>query len=246
TEGDLAGLSYLFVGGGGLGETMELEEYYRQAQADQSHGRLSQTLSGLLERELGELWYGKYHSQPQRSFEAEYGLDLFEQLRLRLRSASPDTIWITGAWPDEENAYQGIEVTEIPDRCHTIPPGSLLKIDGLTVTKIKHGIVKLQDQKGLGIVVRLELGSQSELLQALSLNQKVGVRGEVVFNRHSRMEESARRLFPSLTGVEGELISLLGVPGTFPNPLHIYPVLLKRNLLECRKSYVHGDLHMRN
>jgi hypothetical protein len=122
-----------------------------------------------------------------------------------------------------------------------------LEIEGLTITKIKHGVVKLQDEKGLGIVLRVELGSQGALAPGLSLNRNVGVRGEVVFNRHGQMDECVRRLFPSLaSGVENRRLSLPGVPGTFPNPLHIYPILLKRNLLDYRKSYVHGDLHMRN
>lgn len=246
-EGDLAGLSYLFVGGGGLGETMELEEYYQQAEADQKPVRISQTLSGLLHRELGELWYGKFHSQNDRSLEAEYGIDLFEHLRLRLRPNSPDSLWTTGAQPPEEDIYQHIEIATIPAHYHSIPPGTLLGLQGLTVSSVKRGIIKLRDEENLGVVVRVETGSQDDLAHYPMLNSKVGIRGEVIYNRHGKMKDAIHCLFPALSpNVESKVISLPDTPGTFPNPLYVYPRLLKKKLSECRKSYVHGDLHMRN
>ncbi len=75
----------------------------------------------------------------------------------------------------------------------------------------------------------------------------MGVRGQVVHNRKSRMEEIVCSVFPELTSTIGDKrIGLPGVPGTYPNPLQLYPQVLDKKLQDCRKSYVHGDLHLRN
>ncbi len=52
-------------------------------------------------------------------------------------------------------------------------------------------------------------------------------------------------IFPDLTSFIGDRIEIPGVDGSYPNPLKVYLPLLDR-ILEGRKSYVHGDLHMRN
>jgi hypothetical protein len=246
-EGDLAGLSYLFIGGGGLGETMELEDYYWQAQTAQGRDRVSKTLTNLLERELGTLWYSKFHIQQECTFESEYGPDLFEHLRLQLRPESHDALWPAGTQSGNAEGYQQIAVADIPSLYPTIAPGTRLAMDGLVIRKIKNGVVKLRDAEGYGIVLRVTMSDER---QDLALGSIIGLRGEVVYNRHGRMQDAVRALFGGqdtmMPGIEGEMISLPGVQGRFPNPLLIYPRLLNKKLPELRKSYVHGDLHTRN
>jgi hypothetical protein len=240
-QDDQAGLNYIFVGGGALGQAPDLETYYRQHPVEQ----IVKTLDGLLNQELGERWYSQ--ATPLNClFTAEYGQHMVEHLRLRLRLASSDMLWLEGQTPATVPGYRRVAVNDIPHQYETIRPGTLLEIEGMRVTKVKGSQVKLQDPGGQGIVVRVVFDPAADAAPGLEIDSVVGVRGEVVYNRHDRMAQIVRDAFPDLSsGVDGASIGLPSCEGTFPNPLHVYPDVLGR-ALEGRRSYVHGDLHLRN
>jgi len=249
---DQAGLNYVFVGGGALGKTVTLEEYYRSAVPDAVE-RVVETLGELLDRNLGTSWYGQW--VPLACFfAAEYGRHLVEHLRLRLRPASSDGLWPAKQMPRppaKATGYQQVSVNAILHEHGRIGPGTLVSIEELLVTRIKHGLVTLEDPGGQGIVVRVDCPSEADTVQGLELGSVVAVRGEVVYNRHARMEEIIRTIFPDLSpGLDSKFIQLPCEPEAhpsplYPNPLWVYPEMLGRTL-EGRKSYVHGDLNLRN
>jgi hypothetical protein len=241
-----AGLSYLFVGGGALGETMDLEEYYIEAVSSRAVDRVVRTLDYLLDKELGQRWYIEYDTL-DCPFAAEYGRHLVEHLRLKLRPGFPDALWPVGQPPRPADGYQQIKVDAVPREYAVIQPGTSLLVEGLVVRKIKHSVIKLQDPDGQGIVVRVELEPESDTVQGLKLGDRVGARGEVVYNRRGRMEGLVRAAFPNLVPAVGsEHVTLPGVPGTYLNPLEVYPCVLSKRLKNSRESCVHGDLHLRN
>jgi len=251
-QNDWAGLNYLFVGGGGLGQAMDFEEYYRKAASSQAVEQILKTLDTLLDKDLGQSWY--HQTTPlTRFFAAEYGQHLVEHLRLRLRPGFPaDALRPIGHLPTASNGYERIEIDAIPTKHATIQPGRQLSMEGLIVKRIKHNRVKLQDPGGRGIIVGVEFAPESKAAQGLEVGSVVSLRGEVVYNRRDRMEQIVRDAFPDLSPVIGdEYIELPGVvetylnPGTYPNPLRVYSQVLSR-MLESRQSYVHGDLHLRN
>jgi len=242
-QADQAGLDYVFAGDGALGQVMTLEEYYRGASPD-TLGQLVKTLDDLLDRELGQRWYGQAAPLPC-FFAAEYSQHMVEHLRLKLRPASSDALWSVGQSPPTTIDYRRIEIDAIPREYETMQPGTLLSIEGMIVRRLKPDEVKLEDPGGQGIVVRVEFVPGSNATQELKLGDKVGVRGEVVYNRRGRMEHIVREAFPDLSpGVDSDF-RLPGVTGRYPNPLRVYPRVLGRTL-EGRQSYVHGDLHLRN
>ena len=52
-------------------------------------------------------------------------------------------------------------------------------------------------------------------------------------------------ILPDLSFIDGNRIKIPGVTESFPHPLTVYSGLLDKTL-QGRKSYVHGDLHLRN
>jgi hypothetical protein len=240
-RGNLAALNYVFVGGGTLGQAVDLEEYYRRHTAEQ----VARTLDDLLDKDLGQSWFGA--ANPLRCFfAAEYGQHMVEHLRLRLRPASSDVLWPAGQAPAPTNGYRQVGVEVILHEHETLQAGALLSVEGMVVQRIKHGLVKLQDPGSQGTIVRVEFAPGSDAVQELTLGRVVGVRGEVVYNRRARMEQIVRAAFPDLSPEIGsERIELPGVPGGYPNPLRLYPEVLGRTL-QGQQSYVHGDLHLRN
>lgn len=243
-QDDQSGLNYISVGGGSLGEVVDLEEYYLGVSPD-SVGQIVKTLGDLLDRELGQNWYDQ--NDPLHCFfAAEYSRHMIGHLRLRLRQGSSDALWPVDQPPHEAEGYQCIEVEDIPYEYETKEAGELLSIKGMVVKKIKHGEVKLQDSTDQGIVVRVEFDPESDIVDGLELGSTVGVRGEVVYNRRGRMAWIVSSVFPELSPkVDEECIELPGVAGTYPNPLGVYPNKLGR-ILEGKKSYIHGDLNLRN
>jgi len=241
-----AGLNYVSVGGGSLGEVVDLEEYYRSASPDTA-GRIVKTLEDLLDKELGQRWYNQSTGLLRCFFAAEYGQHMVGHLRLKLRMGSSDALWLVNQPPAKSDDYDRIEIGDIPHKYDTMKADARLSFEGMVVTKIKHDKVKLQDPDDPGTVVRVEFTSGSDPLpQGLELGSCVGVRGQVVYNRRDRMEQIVHATFPHLSpGISSESIELPGVPGTYPNPLTVYPAELGRTL-EGLKSYVHGDLHLRN
>lgn len=69
------------------------------------------------------------------------------------------------------------------------------------------------------------------------------------YGRHlpapDRLEEIVKAIFPNVLFVAGNRIQITGMTGTYPNPLKTYPALLDKTLA-ARRSFVHGDLHLRN
>lgn len=239
-----AGLNYVFVGGGTMGRAIDLDEYYRRALPGDSE-RIIKTLYGLLDGELGPSWYGQH--RPMTCFlAAEYGRHMVEHLHIELRPRSSDALWIEGQSPPSTPSYRRIEAQVISREHEAIQPGTLLTVEGLVVKRIKHDEIKLHDPGGEGIVVRVKLAPESSIAQHLQVSDKVGVRGQVIYNRRGRMEQIVCQVFPDLLPrVDSDHIQLPGVAGMIQNPLRIYPQILGRTL-KSRKSYVHGDLHLRN
>jgi hypothetical protein len=239
--GDEGALNYVFVGDGALGRVIELEEYYREHSIEQ----VEETLNSLLDEELGQRWY--YQASPLYCFfAAEYGRHLVEHLRLKLRPKSDDALWSVGQSPAALPAYRKIQVNAIVHEYKTVQADTLLSIEGLIVKRLKRNEVRLEDPDSQGTIVCAEFAPESEVVQKLELGMRVGVRGKVIHNRHGQMERIVRERFPSLLGRVGdERIELFGVPGKYPNPLSVYPKVLSK-MLDGGRSYVHGDLHLRN
>lgn len=232
---DQAALNYEWVGGGALGRVIDLEEYYRSHTVEQ----IVKTLTDLLDRELGRRWYSR--STPLRHLlAAEYGPRMIEHLRLKLHPASADEIWPASHPPAKIAAYRPLDLETLRQEREVIPPDTLVSIEGLVVTRLRAGLVKLQDPGGEGVVIRVELDGMTLRLQT---GDRVGVRGRVVYNRRSRMAQIIQQIFPGL-GIEGESIALPGIVGAYPNPLKLYSQVLGETVEG--KSYVHGDLHPRN
>lgn len=112
-QGDFAALNYVFAGGAALGETVILEDYYHAQPANV----ISQTLDVLLDKALGETWYGQ--SQPLNVlFQHEYGrhLPAHDVLEQTVESTFPKGLaadgnrieirGVTGTYPDPLKVYQ--------------------------------------------------------------------------------------------------------------------------------------------
>lgn len=235
--GGLAGISYTFMGGGILGHTRTLEAYYQ----DSSVEEINQTLAALLEEALGQSWYR--HTQPHLCFFAdEYGAQLVEYLRLRLRPASSDGIWPADQPSPLIAGYEPLAGEGIASVYQNISAGTLVQIAGLMVSKVKAGELKLQHPAHPGIVVKVERRTD----QAFAPGDKVFVRGEVVYNRQQRLAEIVKTAFTDFTEAKVEVNQARLTWGTdYPNPLHLYPQVLNQ-ILPGKKSTVHGDLHLRN
>ncbi|MGC1377585.1 MAG: phosphotransferase [Anaerolineales bacterium] len=62
---------------------------------------------------------------------------------------------------------------------------------------------------------------------------------------HEDLEKIVKAIFPNLSTGDGNRIQIPGVDGSYPDPLKEYPRLLDKTL-NGRRSWVHGDLHLRN
>ena len=72
-QGEMAAVNYAFAGGGSMGKTLSLEEYYSNHTAEQ----LKATLINLLDKDLGARWYAQSRSLTCL-FRDEYGRHLPE------------------------------------------------------------------------------------------------------------------------------------------------------------------------
>ncbi len=241
-----AGLDYVSVDGGTLGKVVDLEEYYRNTYPNDVN-KIIQVLENLLDKGLGYFWYKRTTPSEPCLFATEYSCYMVEYLRLELRQEWPDELWLDDNQPQTASTdYQRIGIETIRDEHKDIKPGTLLTIEGLVVEKIKHGAVKLQDCEGQDAVVYVEHTSGKSIPPELKPNDKVNVRGQVTYNRHGQLAKIVRKAFPDLSsGIDGEFIEMPCEPGMYPNPLTLYPQILKRTL-DGEKSRVHGDLHLRN
>lgn len=242
----LAGLTYVFMGDGILGQTRTLEAYYQDHQIPTA--KLIQTLEDLLDKELGQRWYR--HSTPHYCFFAdEYGPHLAEHLRLRLRPASADGIWPIEQPPAFIQDYERLTGETIAQKHQAIATNALIQVDDLLVSKVKRNELKLQHPTNPGVVAKIEYHPGTDMTLDFSPGDRVIIRGEVVYNRQARLEEVVRTAFTGFSeaavDVKQDRLNWAPDPGRYPNPLHFYPTVLNQ-ILRGRKSIVHGDLHLRN
>jgi hypothetical protein len=63
--------------------------------------------------------------------------------------------------------------------------------------------------------------------------------------RHEELEKIVLQIYPRLPSLDGNRIQIPDTSGDYPDPLKIYPYLLDR-VLHGRRSFVHGNMHLRN
>ena len=236
----LGGIIYNFVGGGRLGQTRTLEEYFQDEQV--SAEAIKHTLEDLLDKALGEMWY--HQTTPHYCyFDDEYGPHLVEQLRVKIRPHSQDALWPADQTLEAVEGYRQLNAEAIPAEHAAIRPETLVQIEGLVITKVKPGELKLQHPTRPGIVVKVETPSTTNFTPG----QAVTLRGEVRTNRPDRLAQLVTSAFANFTeaGVDPQAETLTWGDQTYPNPLRLYPQILSRTL-DGKKSLVHGDLHLRN
>lgn len=88
-----AALNYIFAGGDELGETISLEDYYKNQTAEV----INKTLSFLLDKSLGMGWYGQ--NEPMHClFEAEYGPHFVtrEKMEKIVKAIFPNILFLDG------------------------------------------------------------------------------------------------------------------------------------------------------
>jgi hypothetical protein len=80
-------------------------------------------------------------------------------------------------------------------------------------------------------------------------NQPLNCLFQDEYGRHLRPHDELAKIvsavYPRLSFLDGKRIQIPGVAGTYPDPLAVYPGVLDRTL-KGRRSFVHGDLHLRN
>lgn len=236
----LGGIIYNFIGGSRLGQPRTLEEVFldKQVSAEAING----LLEALLDSALGEGWY--HQAEPHHCFfDDEYGPHLVEYLRLKIRPYSQDGIWLAEQAPDMTKGYRLLRGDNIPAEHADVQPESLIQIEELIITKVKSDVIKLQYPTQPGIVVKVELQTETNFTPG----QMVIVRGEVRYNRPTRLAQIMSTVFANVldTYVDPKAKALTWIGKNYPNPLHLYPDILSR-ALEGKKSLVHGDLHLRN
>jgi hypothetical protein len=244
--GSQAVLNYAYVGDGVLGHTTDLESWSRQVAPARTAPSAVALLDDLLDQELGQHWYAQTASH-ELFFAEEYGQHLAEHLCLRLRPGRPDQIWRLDQPAQPDAAYTRIDLGDLPAAHESLSAGQQVSIDGLEILRIKRDQIKLRDPAGRGIFVRVKFPPEDDAVQRLEVGDRVGVRGELLYNRRERLEQIARSAFPHLApAISSPGIALPGAPGTLPNPLQLYPRLLEVRLADRPYAYVHGDLHLRN
>lgn len=234
----LAGMNYSYVGGGMFGRTQSLAELVQDART--STQTLINIIETMLSDGLGYHWYGQ-NTPLVCSFAEAYGSVLVEQLRVRLRPDSADGVGPPGGAPDFLTGYQRLTGDAILQTYPQRQAGELVQIRGLMVTNIKPDELTLQHPIDPGIVVRVEGAS----LPALSIQDRVVVRGQVVYNRQQRLGEIAQRIFantPAITiDVAQKSLALTAEADPYPNPLFLYNDILKQTLYG-RKATIYGRM----
>lgn len=236
----LGGIIYNFVGDSRLGQTRTLEDIFLDEHI--SAEAINRTLTDLLDRALGERWYHqtKLHTC---FFDDEYGPHLIEHLRVRVRPASQDGLWLSKQKSDFIKEYRQLNIDRISNEHSTIDPETLVQIEGLVIIKIKPNLLKLQHPTRSGIVIKVETSEATNF----TLGQAVTVRGEVRYNRLAQLTQIMTTAFANFpeVAVDPQAETLTWNDQTYPNPLNLYPTILNCTL-NGKKSLVHGDLHLRN
>ena len=238
-HGDLGGLNYVFMGGGGLGRMVELEEFY----AGHSAADLQGVLTRVLRDELGEHWYKQSRPLNCRVL-AEYGAFLPESLVLWVRPGTADTVSRSPlAATKEYESMTAAEVAEVYARCL---PGSVVEVSELVVTKIEPGKVVAMDAGREKTKVKMKVAEGADVEADLAPGDTIVVRGEVVQNRDNHLRTAVEGAVTGVLGgtVRDGTVEIPGV-GSFTDPLARLPKVLDR-VLAGRESIIHGDLHLRN
>jgi hypothetical protein len=242
----LSGMTYTFLGDGMLGQTRTLEAYYQDRQIPTE--KIIQTLTDLLDKELGQRWFGQ--TTPHICFFAEeYGRYLIEHLRLKVRPASADGIWRREQRPAFIEAYKRLPGEAILPEHHQILAGTLVQVDDLKVSTVRRSELMLQLPTNPSVAVKIECQPDGDTPLTFSPGDKVVVRGEVMYNRSGRLEQivvEAFSSFPEATvNINQDWLNWEDNTVQYPNPLRFYPKVLNQ-VLRGRRSMVHGDLHLRN
>lgn len=234
----MAGLNYSYVGGGMFGQTRPLTEWYQDPEI--STQTVINVIESVLNDALGYHWYVQ-NTALVCSFAEAYSAVLTEHLRIRLRPDSADGVIRPGGSPDYLAGYRRLTGDAILQSHHQLSADELVQVRGLVVTAIRPDELTLQHPIDPGIVVRVE----GESLPALSLQDRVVVRGQVVFNRQQRLVETAQRIFVNASdmAIDVNQPSLTFITGAnpYPNPLYLYEDILKRTL-HGRKAIVYGRM----
>ena len=223
----MAAMNYSYVGGGMFGQTRPLAEFYQDSGVSTS--AVINIIDTMLGDALGYHWYAQ-NMPLVCSFAEAYSAVLTEHLRVRLRPDSADGVARPGGAPDYLAGYRRLTGDAILQSHHQLPAGELVQIRGLMVTDIKPNELTLQHPIDSGIVVKVEGSS----LPMLSLQDRVVVRGQVVYNRQQRLMEIAQHIFAQGTDVAIDVsqksLPLIAGVNAFPNPLFLYDDILKQKL----------------
>ena len=246
-RGAMAAIEYVFVGGGLLEPVRDLSAYYREHSARQ----VAETLRALLSDHLGRYWYRQGRLLEEHTA-VEYGPHLPAHVSLELRAGTDDRVWSEG---EGETGGQGAAEYRLVgadallyDR-HAVAPGELVRVHGLEVARIKPWAATLAHRRERQVQIRVEYEQGSGAAQRLHIGQRVAVRGRVIATRHGLLEAVVRGAFgdcgeAQVSPDDDQVLAGLG-RGPYPNPLKLYPALLGE-MLEGRRSVIHGDLHLRN
>jgi len=242
----MAALEYIFVGGGLLEPVHDLVKYYHEYSAH----KIAKTLEALLADHLNYYWY-RHGRMLQEHTAVEYGPHLPAQVDLLLRPNSDD--WLGqegGGIPRSIESYHVLKPDTLMENLEPVTPGELVQLNGFVVVRIKPWAAKLaygQDQR---IQIRVEYEQKKDITQRIDIGQSVAVRGQVLATRHGLLRDVVQAAFS--TGIRVDfspdddwILTGLGQWGPYPNPLKRYPALLD-DMLEGRRSIIHGDLHLRN
>ncbi len=245
--GAMAAIEYVFVGGGLLEPVCDLSTYYREHSARQ----VAETLRALLSDHLARYWYRQGRLLEEHTA-VEYGPHLPAHVSLELRVGTDDRVWSEGT---EETGGQGaaeyrlVGADDLLYDQHPVAPGEFVWVQGLEVVRIKPWAATLAHRRERQVRIRVEYGQGGDVAQRLHIGQRVAVRGRVIATRHGLLEAVVRAAFGDCGEMEvspddDQVLAGLG-RGPYPNPLKLYPALLGE-MLEGRRSVIHGDLHLRN
>jgi Tfp pilus assembly protein PilF len=244
-QGTMAVIEYDFVGGGLLEPVCDLITYYREHSARE----IVKTLRALLSDHLGQYWY-RQGRMLQEFTAVEYGPHLPSQVGLELRPGSDDWLGPEGKpMPQSAEAYHPLDVDDLLHGQDPTAPGEEVQIQGFEVVRVKPWAATLARRRERRVRVRVEYEQGSGVAQQLHIGQHVAVRGQVIATRHGLLKAVVQKAFANcgeaqVSPDDDQVLAGLG-RGPYPNPLKRYPALLDE-MLEGKRSIIHGDLHLRN
>lgn len=244
-QGTMAAIEYVFVGGGLLEPVTGLNAYY----ASQNARDIAETLRALLSEYLYQYWY-RQGTLLEEHTAIEYGPHLPAQVTLELRSTSDDQVWSAEEEaPQAASTYRSLAMETLPLASGDVALGEQVQIDDVEVVRIKPWAATLMYTRERQARVRIEYDPESGIVQQLRIGERISVRGQVTATRHSLLAAVVQVAFRDCDEArvavdDDKVLAGLG-RGPYPNPLRLYPALLNE-MLEGRRSIIHGDLHLRN